>query len=68
MEKEAHHKLPFLDVLVDNNNPNYFLTLITVSSRTPIKWVSSGLLLTGPIRLTTPGWGYTKTLLSLLKS
>lgn len=22
MEKEAHHKLPFLDVLVDNNDPN----------------------------------------------
>ena len=82
MKKEAHHKLPFLDVLVDNNNPNSFLTrvyrkktftglltiIISVSPRTPIKGVSSGLLLTGPIRLTTPGWGYTKTLLSLWKS
>ena len=29
MEKEAHHKLPFLDVLVDNNNnPNSFLTRV----------------------------------------
>ena len=26
MEKKAHHKLPFLDVVVDNNNPNSFLT------------------------------------------
>ena len=26
MEKEAHHKLPFLDVLVDSNDPNFFLT------------------------------------------
>ena len=26
MEKEAYHKLPFLDVLVENNNPNSFLT------------------------------------------
>ena len=26
--KEAHHKLPFLDVLVDNNNPNSFLTRV----------------------------------------
>ena len=26
MEKEAHHKLPFSDVLVDNNDPNSFLT------------------------------------------
>ena len=23
MEKEAQHKLPFLDVLVDNNDPNF---------------------------------------------
>ena len=28
MEKEAHHKLPFLDVLVDNNNPNSILTRV----------------------------------------
>ena len=28
MEKEVHHKLPFLDVLVDNNNPNSFLTRV----------------------------------------
>ena len=28
MEKEARHKLPFLDVLVDNNNPNSFLTRV----------------------------------------
>lgn len=26
MEKEAHHKLPFLDVLVDNNDPYSLLT------------------------------------------
>ena len=28
MEKEAHHKLPFLDVLVDNSNPNSILTRV----------------------------------------
>ena len=28
MEKEAHHKLPLLDVLVDNNDPNYLLTRV----------------------------------------
>ena len=28
MEKEAHHKLPFLDVLVDNNDPSSFLTRV----------------------------------------
>ena len=26
MEREAYHKLPFLDVSVDNNDPNSFLT------------------------------------------
>ena len=74
MEKEAQHKLPFLDVLVDNNDPNSLLTrvyrrkpplgyeLITsVSPRTLTKWVSSGPLSIGPITLTTPGWGYKKT-------
>ena len=30
MKKEAHHKLPFLDALVDNNNANSFLTRFTV--------------------------------------
>ena len=29
MEKEAQHKLPFLDVSIDNNNnPNSFLTSV----------------------------------------
>ena len=28
MEKEAQHKLPFLDVLVDNNDPNSFPTRV----------------------------------------
>ena len=28
VEKEAHHKLPFLDVLVDNNDPLSFLTRV----------------------------------------
>ena len=28
MEKEAHHKLPFLDVSVDNNDPNSFLARV----------------------------------------
>ena len=28
MEKEANHKLPFLDALVDNNDPNSFLTRV----------------------------------------
>ena len=28
VEREAHHKLPFLDVLVDNNDPNSFLTRV----------------------------------------
>ena len=28
MEKEAHHKLPFLDVLVKNNDPNSLLTRV----------------------------------------
>ena len=28
MEKEVHHKLPFLDVLVDKNDPNSFLTRV----------------------------------------
>ena len=28
MEKEAHRKLPFLDVLVDNNDPNSLLTRV----------------------------------------
>ena len=28
MEKEAQHKLPFLDVLIDNNDPNSFLTRV----------------------------------------
>ena len=28
MEKEAHHKLPFLDVLGYNNDPNSFLTRV----------------------------------------
>ena len=28
MEKEAYHKLPFLDVLVDNNVPNSLLTSV----------------------------------------
>ena len=30
MEKEAHHKLPFLDVLVDNNDPISFLHVTRV--------------------------------------
>ena len=29
MEKEAQHKLPFLDVLVDNNDPNSLLTRVS---------------------------------------
>ena len=28
MEKEAYHKLPLLDVLVNNNDPNYPLTSV----------------------------------------
>ena len=28
MEKETNHKLPFLDVLVDNNDPNSLLTRV----------------------------------------
>ena len=28
MEKEAQHKLPLLDVLVDNNDPNSLLTRV----------------------------------------
>ena len=28
MEKEAQHKLPFLDVVVDNNDPNSLLTRV----------------------------------------
>ena len=28
MEKEAHHELPFLDVLVDNTDPISFLTRV----------------------------------------
>ena len=28
MEQEAHHKLPFLHVLIDNNEPNSFLTRV----------------------------------------
>ena len=28
MEKEAQHKLPFLDVLVDNNDPNSLPTRV----------------------------------------
>ena len=28
MEKEAQHKLPFLNVLVDNNDPNSLLTRV----------------------------------------
>ena len=28
MEKKAQHKLPFLDVLIDNNDPNSFLTRV----------------------------------------
>ena len=28
MEKEAHHKLPFLDVLVDNTDPISFVTRV----------------------------------------
>ena len=28
MEKEAYHKLPFLDVLVNNNDPNSPLTSV----------------------------------------
>ena len=28
MEKEVQHKLPFLDVLIDNNDPNSFLTRV----------------------------------------
>jgi len=28
MEKEVSHKLPFLDVLIDNNNPNFSLTRV----------------------------------------
>ena len=28
MEKEAHHKLPFLDVLIDNNDPNSLQTRV----------------------------------------
>ena len=28
MEKEAHNKLPFLDVLVNNNDPNSLLTSV----------------------------------------
>ena len=70
MEKEAHHKLPFLDVLVDNNDPICFLTRVyrkktftglLTSYFTLTNWVSSGLLSIGPIRLTTPGRGYTRT-------
>ena len=37
--------------------------IISVSPCTLTKRVSSGLLLIGPLRLTTPGWGYTKILL-----
>ena len=28
MKKEAYHKLPFLDVLVNNNDPNSLLTSV----------------------------------------
>ncbi len=28
MEKELNCQLPFLDVLIDNNDPNYFLTRV----------------------------------------
>ena len=38
IQKEAHHNLPFLDVLVDNNNPNSFLT------RVYLKKIFTGLL------------------------
>ena len=28
MEKKVNHKSPFLDVLIDNNNPNFSLTSV----------------------------------------
>ena len=28
MEKQVNHKLPFLDVLIDNNDPNFSLTRV----------------------------------------
>ena len=79
MEKGAHHKLTFLDFSVDNNDPSSFLTrvycirqpllgyqlIISVSPCAHTRWVSSGLLSIGPTRLTTPGWGYMRTLQSL---
>ena len=34
MEKEAHHKLPFLDVLVDNNDPNSLLNRVDRKKKT----------------------------------
>jgi len=80
MEKEAYHKLPFLDVLANNNDPNSFLTsvyhkktftgLLTnyfsfTSYSYKVGQVLSGLSLIEPIRLTTPGRGYTRTSLNL---
>ena len=28
IEKDVNHKLPFLDVLIDNNNPNFSLARV----------------------------------------
>jgi len=75
MEKERNRKLPFLDVLIDNSDTNSFLTrvyrkktftglLTNYFSFTSYSYkvgLISGLLLTGPTRSTTLGWGYTRT-------
>ena len=69
MEKEAQHKLPYLDVLVDHNDPNSLLTrvyrkktfaglLTNYFSFTSYSYkvgLIRWLLLIGPIRLTTCG-------------
>ena len=79
-EKEIDHKIPFLDVLINNDtiflsqvftvrNPSRaFWPIILALYLILINWVSFALLLIEPTRSTVHGWVSTKVSRNLLKS
>ena len=80
MEKEADHRIPFLDVLIDNNCSHApitsvyrkktftgLLTNLSVLLHIPTNLVSSGHLLTEPTKSIAPGLVFTKTSSTSLK-
>ena len=82
MEKEADHRIPFLDVLIRDNNCSHapitsiyrkkiVIGLLTnyfsFTSHIPTNLVSSGHLLTEPTKSIAPGLVFTKTSSTSLK-